>query len=164
MARKKNKTLWVLLVAFLFAGSTLGYILLSKPGETQQPQGQTIPENLIVNFSLPQEMEAQILQSGFTILRISYTEECDCEDFIARVEELQEEFKTTGGYKQILLEELLVDKLNATGNVSETAPLIIEIKSLRSEAILDTMDEQALVTQLCNITWDPPIEYCFKIE
>ncbi|OYT58085.1 MAG: hypothetical protein B6U68_00710 [Candidatus Aenigmarchaeota archaeon ex4484_14] len=156
MARKKNKTLWVLLVTFLMFGSSLGYVLWSR-GATPQPQEQKIPESLIVNFSLPQDTEARVLQSGFTIVRLLYTPDCNCSDFIKKVENIQQHFNTTGGYKQILLEEIPVDSLNTTGTIS------IEVRSLRGEAILNTTDEQVLITKLCNITWDPPVEYCLKI-
>ena len=142
MKKENKKRIWIIIMIFVLFGSTLGFVFLSRftPRQTTK-----ITESLIVNATLDESTEANIISKGFTIIKVESNQ-----SYFDELKKIQEEFKTTGGYKQILVENLNGEKFHLVATSS------------RNLTELNKPDFDKLREELCNIVWDPPLNYCFS--
>lgn len=141
MAGKKkniwaNKRTMVLLIAILFASSTLGAVFLQSP---EQGGGIDIPEDQILKEPLTAELEDILLKNFRVLVFVQAPEKSFLND---ELEMLMVSFPEVAledgsGYFVYLIEE-----------TSETEK--IRIKTIVNETEFDSYDEKEIVTFICD--------------
>jgi hypothetical protein len=145
MNKQRKKQLWVLMVAILLFSSMLAFVFYYADNDQENSNlEKDFFETLIINQSLNDQIKGNIIQNGFTLIEVKSNQ-----SYYNELKQIQEDFKTSGNQKQIVIENLQGNfSLKATSQINSTE--------------LSEPNFTKLEQDLCNIVLDPPIQ-CFDL-
>jgi hypothetical protein len=154
MHKQTKKMLLVLVVAAMFLGSTVAYIISSFvpiTGGTQAQQGQQQPQTpitFLLEGKLEPDLYSAYLSQGYSIAEFHYSDETS-ELLIGSIEELPGDLQF----------QIVVQKLK---DLEAGKPALFTVESLRgyAEANLTSSTLEALPA-LCAVLFSPPADCAF---